>query len=253
MNAQGRTVASIQVRMGSSRLPGKVMRQLINRPLLGLLIDRLRLCKTLDEIIVATSVGVENDVIESFCNVEGIRCYRGSEDDVLDRTLKALEYASATIGVEVFGDCPLIDPLIVDNLVNYFREDFAYDFVGNDLKTTYPPGMEVEVFAVKALSDSSKRLPLNDPVREHGTLFIRQHPELYNLMNIEATGASLRPELELEVDTAEDFSVISSVVENFRGRIDFTLEEIIRYLDANPQIASLNSRVHRRWKEFRVD
>ncbi len=253
MQNRDRTVASIQVRMGSSRLPGKVMRVVQNRPLLGFLVVRLRLCQTLDEIIVATSSGIENDVIESFCDSESVRCFRGSETDVLDRTHKALSSASATIGVEVFGDCPLIDPVIVDHVVRVFENNRKYDFVGNDLKTTYPPGMEVEVFSVDALSDSAKRVAPNDPVREHGTLFIRQHPNLYKLLNIEASEDIRRPELELEVDTVEDYSVVTSIIENFEGRVDFTLKEIIQYLDDNPQVAELNSRVYRRWKEFRVN
>ena len=112
-----KVVASVQVRMGSTRLPGKVMMPLGNRPLLGFLIDRLRLCKTIDDIVVATSVEPENDVIEGFCSDEGVPCFRGSEQDVLQRTLGALEKTSAAIGVEVFGDCPQIDPRIVDDAV----------------------------------------------------------------------------------------------------------------------------------------
>ena len=144
--------------MGSSRLPGKVMKPVMGRPLLGHLLDRLRLCLTIDEIIVATATAKENDVIEEFCVKENIVCYRGSENDVLDRTLSALVAASATIGVEVYGDCPLIDPQIVDEIVGYFIRNPGYDFVSNDLKTTYPPGMEVEVSRVAALADSSKKL-----------------------------------------------------------------------------------------------
>ena len=113
----------------------------------------------------------------------------------------ALESVSATIGVEVFGDCPLIDPLIVDDIVTKFLDHARYDFIGNDLKTTYPPGMEVEVFSVAALQDSDDRVAASDPIREHGTLFIRQNPQLYKVINLAAEGKRRRPEVELEVDS----------------------------------------------------
>ena len=246
-----KVIASVQVRMGSSRLPGKVMRSVLSRPLLGYLLDRLRLSKTLDGIVVATSTAVENDVIEEFCRKERVACFRGSETDVLDRTLQSLKSMAATVGVEVFGDGPLIDPEIIDQVVDYYVKNEGYDYVGNDLKTTYPPGMEVEVFSTKALSDSSDRLPRSDPRREHGTLFIRQNPNIYKITNLEAPVRHHRPDLELEVDTSEDFQVIARVIEHFSGRADFGLEEIIEFMDSNPEIANINRQVPRRWKQYR--
>ena len=224
-----------------------------NRPLLGFLIERLRLCRTIDEVVVATSIENENDVIEEFCANEGIACFRGSEEDVLKRTLGALESVSATIGVEVFGDCPLIDPLIVDDIVTKFLDHARYDFIGNDLKTTYPPGMEVEVFSVAALQDSDDRVATSDPIREHGTLFIRQNPQLYKVINLEAEGKRRRPEVELEVDSREDLDVVTAIIQHFDPRIDFSLDEVLRFLDDNPEIVEINRSVHRRWKEFRDD
>ena len=224
-----------------------------NRPLLGFLIERLRLCRTIDEVVVATSIENENDVIKEFCANEGIACFRGSEEDVLKRTLGALESVSATIGVEVFGDCPLIDPLIVDDIVTKFLDHARYDFIGNDLKTTYPPGMEVEVFSVAALQDSDYRVAASDPIREHGTLFIRQNPQLYKVINLEAEGKRRRPEVELEVDSREDLDVVTAIIQHFDPRIDFSLDEVLRFLDDNPEIVEINRSVHRRWKEFRDD
>ena len=224
-----------------------------NRPLLGFLIERLRLCRTIDEVVVATSIENENDVIEEFCANEGIACFRGSEEDVLKRTLGALESVSATIGVEVFGDCPLIDPLIVDDIVTKFLDHARYHFIGNDLKTTYPPGMEVEVFSVAALQDSDDRVAASDPIREHGTLFIRQNPQLYKVINLEAEGKRRRPEVELEVDSREDLDVVTAIIQHFDPRIDFSLDEVLRFLDDNPEIVEINRSVHRRWKEFRDD
>lgn len=244
-------VAIVAVRMGSSRLPGKVMREVAGKPLLGHLLDRLERAERLDGIVVATSRRPENDVIASYCGTRGIACFRGEEDDVLGRMLGALQAQRATVGVEVFGDCPLIDPWIVDRFIDFFvQSDGTLDFVGNDLTTTWPPGMEVEVFSVAAFADADRRC--TDPaIREHGTFFIRQNPDLYRLRNIEAPAEFRRPDLELEVDTAEDLAVIEQVLAHFASRREVSLSDLIAFMDAHPEIASANRDVPRRWKEFR--
>ena len=237
--------------MGSSRLPGKVLHDICGKPLLGHLLDRLLLCNALNGIVVATSVQPENDLIESYCRNRGIPCYRGSEDDVLDRMVGALRSQHADVGVQVFGDGPLIDPRIVDDCVDRFRQaDGSYDFVGNDLGTTYPPGMEVEVFSVAALLDSHERA-LDPAVREHSTLFIRQNPGRYRLLNVEAPDHLRRPELEIEVDMAEDLEVVEAILRHFHPRNDMSLAEIIAFLDDRPEIASVNRDIPRRWKTHR--
>lgn len=253
-------IAAVQVRMGSSRLPGKVLREIAGKPLLGHLLDRLALSRRLDGVVVATSVRPENQAIADYCAARGTPCFRGDEDDVLGRMLGALQSCGATIGVEVFGDCPLIDPALVDEMINRYLEAASavgsgdggggYDFVGNDLSTTYPPGMEVEVFSVAALDDAGRRTA--DPaIREHGTLFIRQNPGLYRLLSVEAPPELHRPEVEIEVDTEEDLVVIGAVVERFAGQPDVGLREILAFLDANPALRDVNAAVARRWKQFR--
>lgn len=246
-------VASIQVRMGSSRYPGKVMYETAGKPLLGHLCSRLQKSRLLDDIIIATSVNPENDVIASYCKDNSIVCFRGDEDDVLERTLGALHKMNATIGVEVFGDCPLIDPVIVDMIIeNFLNDTNDPDFVGNDLKTTFPPGMDVEVFKVSALADSANRI--DDPaIREHGTLYIRQNPQIYKVKNIEAPKKWHRPNLELEVDTKEDIYVISKIIKHFHSirNENFGIDDIIEFMDGNPDLKKMNAEVPRRWKEAR--
>jgi spore coat polysaccharide biosynthesis protein SpsF (cytidylyltransferase family) len=245
-------VAVVQVRMGSSRLPGKPLMRVMNKPLLGYLLDRLGLCRQIDELVVATSTNPENDQIENFCTESGVHCFRGSENDVLGRMLGALNSRSATVGVEVFGDCPLIDPAIVDEMIHLFKCDSELDWIGNDLVTSFPPGMEVEVFKLSSLTDSASRT--EDPtIREHGTLYLRQHPDLYKVRNVEAEGKLRRPELELELDTAEDLEVITSVLEFFGEDRSFGIADVIDFMDANPKLKKINSTVHRRWKYFRED
>lgn len=245
-------VASIQVRLGSSRLPGKVMKEICGQPVIGHLLDRLERCRYLDDIGVATSELPENDLIYDYCLSRNMPCFRGSEEDVLSRLLGSLQSLNADIGVVVFGDCPLIDPVIVDEMISAFKEDSTLDFLGNDLKTTYPPGMDVEVFKTSTLKDSHQRA--TDPaIREHGTLFIRMNPSIYNLKNIEAPTGLNRPDILLGLDTVEDFELITAVLSFVSTSDNFSLKDIIEFLDRNPDIKNKNQQVHRRWKQYRSD
>lgn len=245
-------VAVIPVRMGSSRLPGKVMTPILGKPLLGYLLDRIGRCELVDEIVVATSTGKDNDIIATYCRQRNIEVFRGSESDVLDRVVQALIWRKAEIGVLVFGDCPLIDPEIITQTVSHFLSKGELDFVSNDLSTTWPPGMEVEVFKVAALEDSASRCD-DAGIREHGTLYMRQNPNLYQLHNLEAPLRYRRPDLSLEVDVAEDLDVIKTILTVFGGRSDMTLSEIISYLERHPSLAARNRDVTRRWRQYRND
>ena len=247
-----KTVAVVPVRMTSSRLPGKVMAEVLGKPLLGHIIDRLECCSSLDDIVVATATDISNDSIETYCRERNIPVFRGSEKDVLDRLLQALTWRNAQTGVLVFGDCPLIDPKIVEQLILLFESDDQLDFVSNDLCTTWPPGMEVEVFKASALADSSLRC-IDSEIREHGTLYMRKHPNIYSLQNVDAPPHLSRPDLSLEVDEPDDLIVIQAVMQSFDGRADLSLEKIIDYMDMNPELAVSNRNVTRRWTQYRDD
>lgn len=251
MTDGGRLVAVVPVRMGSSRLPKKPLLCLGGKPLLSHILERVRRCRAVDDIVVATATTPENDAIEAYCRAFGVACFRGAEEDVLGRLLAALDALDATTGLLVFGDQPLIDPGILTTLIDRFHAaGGAYDLVGNDMVTTFPPGMDAEVFKVSALRDAARNCSEN-AIREHGTLFIRQNPGRYRVLNVEAEGFSRRPELELEIDTSEDVKVVTAVLDHFGTDTDVRLDEIIRFLDANPNISRLNQSVPRRWKKFR--
>jgi spore coat polysaccharide biosynthesis protein SpsF (cytidylyltransferase family) len=206
----------------------------------------------LDEIVVATSIDTANDVIAMFCENRGIPVFRGSESDVLDRSTQALISREAQIGVLVFGDCPLIDPAIIAQAVLFFQCHHEYDFVSNDLSTSWPPGMEVEVFTVRALQDSARRCT-DATVREHSTLYLRQNPDIYRLHNLVAPPHLRRPDLSLEVDVPEDLVVIQAILTEFDSRTDVGLEDIIGYMDKHLSLATYNRDVDRRWKRYRND
>ncbi len=242
-------VALILVRMGSTRLPGKAMMEIAGKPMLGHIIDRVNQALLIDEVVVCTSVSKDNDLIESYCQDMNVRCFRGNETDVSTRMLDALKFHDATIGVTIYGDCPLVDSEIIDQVIRHYTNS-NYDFVGNDLKTTYPPGMEAEVFSVETFEKAVHRTP-DVGIREHGTLVLRANPQEYNLYNIEAPKHLNRPELEIEIDEAIDIKVIEPIISRLGTGKEVNLEKIIRFFDDNVKLIHINQAVLRRWKLFR--
>lgn len=249
-------VASIQARLGSTRLPGKVLKKINGKPMLLRHIERLRRSRLLDEIIVATTTNPSDDAIVEFCKANGVKYYRGSEDDVLDRIASMIDEHNIDIHVECFGDSPLTDPHIVDEVVGYYlknREKF--DFVSNSLATTYPPGQEVLVYEGKCLVDANRTVPKDELLREHVSIHITQNPEKYRIKNLEAPEYYHFPDIYLEVDTPEDFEMISEIFNHFdnKGFSHFSLAQILDFLLENSDLVELNNKVQRRWKEFRKD
>ena len=236
--------------MASSRFLGKTLAEVAGKPLLGYLLDRLELCGNLHQTIVSTTKEREDSAIEQYCQSRNIFCYRGDKHDVLSRLLESYKAVDAEIGVVVFGDGPLVDPTIVDQGIDLYLAMPDYDFVGNDLKTTYPPGMEVEVFSILALSESAERCK-SSIMREHGTLFLRTNPDIFRLYNFEAEKSLRRADLALEVDTVEDFRVIQKILENFGDRASFSLQEIIEFVDSAGDLAEVNKHTPRRWQKYR--
>ena len=237
------------MRMGSERLPGKSLIEIAGQPLIGQLLNRLQACHFLDGIVEATTNLEEDHQIEDYTEDRGIPCFRGSSDDVLNRITQAGRQFGADVCVVVYGDGPLIDPEIIDNAVECFLARPELDFLGNDLKSTFPSGMEAEVMTFEALSRSNS-LCLDPTLREHGTLFLRQHSDLFRVENFEAKGAQLRPELYLEVDEPQDLTVVESIATHLQTINSYSLDEIISFVDEK-RLSRLNSDVPRRWQKFR--
>ena len=149
-----------------------------------------------------------------------------------------------------FSDGPLIDPQVIDEAVDVFNSMGEYDWVGNDLITTWPSGMETEVFRVTALADAALRCS-DAEIREHSTLYIRKNPDKYKLYNLEAPKPYDRPDLSFEVDVYEDLHVVSALINQFSNYPTIRLEDLIRFMDDHPELKKLTSKVERRWKKFR--
>ncbi len=233
--------AIIQARMGSSRLPKKVLMKMGNHIMLKYMIDRVIKSKLIEEIVVATSVNELDDEIENFCLSNNINCFRGSEDDVLDRYyMAAKKYKSSTI-VRLTADCPLIDPEIIDKTIKLFnteKVDYASNAVPPDIKK-YPDGSDVEVFNFNNLELAWKNV--KDPKdREHVTFYFWKYNNNFSLAllkNIYDWG-----NYRITVDYVEDFQLVTHVIEFLdKNNLDGSLKEVIDFLDSNPQIKKINS------------
>jgi len=239
--------------MSSERLPGKVLMEIGDRPLLGLLFDRLKLCNSLDEIAVATSTNPADDQIVQFANSENIRCYRGAENDVLKRVTEAVKEFDAELHVEFMADNPMPDPKMVDDMVGtYLENQNDIDYLTNCLTTTYPSGFEVMVYPAKTLIAAEDESTF-DHLREHVGLHIYKRPERFRIMNIEAPPSQHAPSVHMEVDTEEDFYAVQTVFDHFLpDNPDFSLDDVLDFLKTNPEVAQSNAEVPRRWEQFRL-
>lgn len=243
--------ALVNVRLGSTRLPGKVLKKIGDVTSLELLVSRIRMSKRIDDVIVNTSTNPIDDEIIDLCLAKGLLHSRGAEDDVLGRMIGACHQFKIDRFVEIFGDCPLIDYRIIDYAVDTF-EDEQWDFVGNDLKTTYPPGFEVEVINAAALIESGN-LCRDPEIREHGSLFIRQNPDRYRVKNFEWSGVPSVPLPHLTLDTQEDYELICRVHEACSGIYgdSYSLENVIALVEDRPSLLQINEHIPRKWNKYR--
>jgi spore coat polysaccharide biosynthesis protein SpsF len=248
-----RITATIQARLGSSRLPGKVLLPILGRPMLARQVERIRQSRLIDHIVIATSTSAANDPLEALARELGIGCFRGSEDDVLGRVVGALRSVAADLHVEFQGDNPIPDAHLVDAIIGfYLKYRGDYDYVTNALKTTYPPGAEVSVYPATVLYDA-ERHATDQQLREHVGIHIYQHPERYRIHNLEAPPWLHHPDLHFEVDTDEDFEVVRAVFEAlYPSNPGFSLDQAIAFA-LQSGIAERNKDVERRWRAFRAD
>ncbi|WP_448213108.1 cytidylyltransferase domain-containing protein [Colwellia sp. MEBiC06753] len=233
-------VAIVQARMGSSRLPGKVMKPLADQPMIGLLLNRLQQAKLINQVVLATSTNEENDVLCQYVESLGIQVYRGSEDDVLSRFSQAAALVSATDVVRITGDSPLLDPRICDRLISYYQQhnaDYAY------LSAQFAEGVDCEVISANTLCIANEDAQKGSE-REHVTLYAYNHANKFKVM--ELPNASDDSLFRFTVDNTEDFEVVSKICQHFGDSI-YTIdtEAIKSFLISNPKVMEINSHIIR--------
>ncbi len=246
--------ATIQARTGSSRLPRKVLLPIVGKPMIELQIERLRRSRLIDRIVLATSTQPGDDPLEEVGRRLGVGVFRGSEMDLLSRIGGALRAFPGDLHAEFFGDSPLPDPAIIDQVIGFLLEHSdRYDVVTNCLVTTYPPGLDVSVYPYPVLFDAEQRARMPEE-REHVTVAVLGHPERYRICNLEAPPRFHAPEAYLEVDAPEDREVVTEIYEHLYPRDPaFGLEQILAFLQEHPELAERNRHVERRWKVYRQE
>jgi len=229
----------IQARMGSTRLPNKVLKKVNGTPLLAYQIKRIKLAEKIDKIIIATGDDKSNDKLADFCKKIRIFCFRGSENDVLDRYYKcALKYPDFKNVIRITGDCPLIDPKIIDATIELFEKG-KYDYVSNTGKETFPDGMDIEIFTRHALTQAWHKAKLSSE-REHVTQYIRKHKK-FKQGNLPAPANF--GHFRLTVDEPEDFEVIKFLIKH--SKITASYLHYISLLTKNPKIMFINLDIKR--------
>ena len=235
------TIAIVQARMGSTRLPGKVMKKVLGKPLIGYLFENLGRSQKIDKIVLATSTNKKNDILCRYVESLGYDIFRGSEEDVLSRYYNAvLKYKTKNI-VRITGDCPLIDPVVCDNLINfYFKKKLDYAY----LSPRYAEGLDCEIISFDTLEISHQKATKKSE-REHVTLFVRNNLDRFKakMMDNKIDESKYR----ITVDEPEDFEVIKNIIENLNISKSkyYSFGKIKKYLDKNPEIFQKNSKIIR--------
>lgn len=245
--------ATVQARVGSSRLPGKVLKPICGKPMLELQLERIRRSRLIDELFIATSVSPKDDAIAALGKSLGVGVYRGSEDDVLGRVAGLLKAHAVELHVELIGDSPFTDPHIIDEVIGYYLKNRdRYDYVSNGMEVTYPSGMEVNVYPAHALLEAEAAVAASDPLREHVDIHLSKNKR-FRSASLRAPKHYHRPDIFLEVDTAKDFEMASAVFGHFigQGRRHFSLAQILDFLEGRPDLVALNQNEERRWWRFK--
>ena len=242
MKNNKKVVATIEARMTSTRLPGKVLLEIGGKPALAYMINRIKQSRLVDDIVVATTVNDSDEPIIDLCNKIGCKYYRGSEEDVLLRVLEAAKSVNADILVELTGDCPFIDPDIIDRVVKlYFSGD--YDYASNIVERSFPDGFDTQVFSVQSLEKVSRLT--DDPIdRVHVSCYFYNHPQKFKLANLIGDQDSTWPDLRLTIDEPADYQLLKLIDEKLQDRKGmFSVNEVISLLKQEPELVELNKHV----------
>lgn len=236
------TVAIIQARMGSTRLPGKTLLPLAGEPVLARVVDRTRRANKVKKLLVATTISPKDEAIAELCQSRGWLVERGSEEDVLSRYYEAAKKHGADPVVRITSDCPLIDPGLVDDAIEAFSKG-DWDYTSNTLEPrTFPRGLDVEVISFRALQRAYDE-DRNPAWREHVTPYIHRNPRLFNLQRLACDEDFSHH--RWTVDTREDYELIRRVYDHF-GNVAFGWRDVLRLLDGHPDWVALNRDVRQK-------
>jgi spore coat polysaccharide biosynthesis protein SpsF len=235
-------VAIVQARMGSTRLPGKVLKDIHGRTMLARVVRRAGRSALIDKLVVAITEKKADDAIASECDSLSIFCFRGSEDNVLDRYYQAARALSADCIVRITSDCPLIDPEIIDRVVQAFLDN-DQDYASNTIMSTYPRGLDVEIFTFNALEKAWHEAAA-DFQHVHVTPYIYMHPDRFKILSV--TGDEDWSRYRWTVDTHEDLALIRAVYAKINRDDLFSWRDVLELFKREPNLAELNSQIRQK-------
>jgi spore coat polysaccharide biosynthesis protein SpsF len=237
-----RIIASIEARMGATRLPGKVLSDIGGVPALTRVLRRLRRCRLIDDIILATTINQKDDVLAQWAESESVACFRGSESDVLSRVVGAQRKMDSDIVVEIWGDMPLLDPAVVDMGIKTFLGNDC-DVVTTTYKPSYPQGIDAVVFNLKELEWVQENIA-GAEIKEHVSLYFFKHPEKYRILNLFAPDKHEAPTYRFVLDYPEDLALIREIYKHLLPKHGdcFGLDEVMELVRENPELVQMNRR-----------
>ncbi|PKM94927.1 MAG: acylneuraminate cytidylyltransferase [Firmicutes bacterium HGW-Firmicutes-1] len=235
----------VQARMGSTRLPRKVLMNLEGQPMLVRVLERLKQVIGIDEIIVATTTNEMDDAVELVARTQNVIVYRGSEEDVLSRYYEAAKKENLDIVIRVTGDCPLIDPLVITEILEFFKTN-EYDIVSNATVDpqfrTYPRGLDTEIFSFKALEGANIKA-VEKSHREHVTIYIYENTEHKYFYKQQQDNSQFR----WTVDTIEDFEFVENIYKRlYHGDNRFYQKEILELIQNEPELLKINEMIRQK-------
>ena len=234
-------VALIQARMGSTRLPGKVLKDLCGKPMLCHVVERVSRSKYVNQVVVATSTKPIDQHIVNLCRRKKILFLRGSENNVLSRFYLAIERFPSDVYLRITADCPFIDPLIIDKVCDRFLKEKP-DYASNTLELTYPRGLDIEVFTKEALIKTYQEA--TEPLElEHVTYYMRHHPEKFKLLNVPCTIDYSKH--RWTVDTIEDLQLALTIYKYFKNN-SFSWTDILDAMEAHPLWQLINAHIQQK-------
>lgn len=235
-------VTVVQARRGSTRLPDKVFMDILGKPVIARQLERMSRASSIGKMVVATTMETSDDKIEQFCKLNNISCFRGSTTNLLERHIKAAQLFNADVVVKIPCDCPLIDPQVIDSVIEKFIENTTkVDYVSNLHPATWPDGNDVEVIKIAALKDALTKAE-KDYELEHTTPYIWENPQVFNIDNVTwSSGKDLSTTHRWTLDYKEDFEFVKAVYEHlYPQNPEFALSDILQLLDDKPEMMEIN-------------